>query len=410
MEAYSNFVYGLTSAFSWTSRTVGVALLYQVPTDIDPALAPSVNNLVTLPGFQELNVPGYARMTEQVAEIRDLPLVQVVVGSDIDIPNTESSYVAAAVFYINGTVNSVVNPWLFVTNVCFDNVVTPGSRIVVGGSPQVLFSYVIQTPRVIAAQGQIIQAPGPLEWEPSRMYHLYIYPERVNWIPNPSFEDVGLFGWRANGTMTRMTPGVDNAANHFLRVAGTRLECIPSPSYNRQHRVSAYIRSAPTGGATWVQLGLSCSNYVWSQQADVLGPQRLITSSSWTHLDAVVNPLENTAGTEFIVVSDGAFDIDLAMMGDIPDLNAYFDGDNENGAVGDFSWQGVAHQSYSCWYNNRYLVGARLFGHYIEGQVTQKGLVYDWIPVDSAIATHWDVMSANDTKHPLKDWAARSIP
>src|SRR5207344_32192 len=133
------------------------------------------------------------------------------------------------------------------------------------------------------------------------------------WLPNPSFEDVGNFGWRASGAITRMTPGVDNPANHFLRVAGNRLEGIPVATSVVQHRLSCYIKASPSGGATWVQVGLSCWDELWSAQVDVLGPQRGI-SDGWSLLDNVIQPGENSAGLSFIVVSNGSFDIDLAMM------------------------------------------------------------------------------------------------
>lgn len=407
MDVFSDFVYNNMSGFSWSGRNIGLALLHAVPGDVASNAPPSVDNLVGATGFQELAAPGYARVVTNANSVVT-SFTSVVVGADYNLTQTADAYVAAGVFYIDATVGGIVKPWLFITTVCFGNVVTPGSRVSALPAPtaKILFNYGIQGSTVIPTLGNIVQAPGPQEWEPSRMYHVYLYPERVNWIPNPSFEDVAMFGWRANGAITRLSGGVDLAANHYLHVAGTRLECIPSGSPNGNHRLSAYVRST---GATWVQLGLICYQDDFITFAEKLGQRRII-SNSWGYMDSLVPSLDDTAGTSFLVLSDGPFDIDLALMESVADRNAYFDGASTTGAVGDFSWQGVPHESYSFWYNNRYLAGARLFGQYVEGQVLKKGLVYDWIPFDSALATHWDVLSPTDTRHAMKDWASRTIP
>lgn len=403
-DAFSDFVLNEMDTFSWTGRDIGLVLLRQVPEVVPSDAPPAINDLVDAMGYHELAVPGYSREELDANGVVSGSLTEVVVGTDYDVGIDDPAYVAAGVWYLVGTHAGIVNPWLFVSDVCFGNVVTPGAKV--SALDNVLFKYAIQGTNIIPAIGQIVQAPGPTTWEPSRLYHIYLAPQRINWVPNPSFEEVGNFGWRADGAITRMVGGVDLPANNFLRVAGTRLEAIPAPTRNGLHRLSAYVRSA---GATWVQLGAVCWDINWDQD-DIVGTQRPIVSTGWTLIETMITTPDLTAGASFLALADGAFDIDLALMEDHADLNAYFDGDSQTGMVGDYTWQGVAHQSYSFWYNNKQMVAARVFGEYVEGQVLKRGLVYDWIPLGAALATHWDVISVTDTPHPLKDWDDRTIP
>ena len=406
-DTFSNFVLNEMDTFAWTGRNIGLALLRQVPEEVPSDAPPALNDLVKAMGYQELAVPGYSRQTLGATAVVSGALRSIAIGTGSSFPVniTAPAHVVAGVFYLVGTHAGIINPWLFVTDVCFGGVVTPGAKVAATGDPSVVFKYAIQGSTVIPAIGQIVQAPGPTTWEPSRLYHVYLAPQRINWVPNPSFEEVGNFGWRSNGAITRMVGGVDHAANNFLRVASTRLEAIPAPTHNGPHRLSAYVRSAT---ATWVQLGAVCWDINWDQ-GDVLGTQRPI-SAGWSLIETLILVPDLVAGVSFLAVANGTFDIDLVLMEDHADLNAYFDGDSDSGMVGDFSWQGVAHQSYSFWYNNRQMVAARVFGEYVEGLVKKQGLVYDWIPVDASLATHWDVISVTDTPHPLKDWDTRTIP
>ncbi len=61
-DTFSNFIYNLMDTFAWTARNLGVALLYQAPSDPRLVAPPSVDNLVGCHGYQELDVPGYSRV------------------------------------------------------------------------------------------------------------------------------------------------------------------------------------------------------------------------------------------------------------------------------------------------------------------------------------------------------------
>jgi hypothetical protein len=329
-----------------------------------------------------------------------------------DYPGTGTSYVdprgrtwtltsAAAVT----DVDTVTNPWLVITDESFRQVVYPGSVLTtVAQSPRVLWRWSLRGTNVDLTWPGVVRSPGTVAWEPPRTEHVFLYPQKVNYVPNPSFEEGGLFGWRSSGVLTRVVGGVDNPANFYGHTTGTRLESIPAPLASRFVCISAYVRST---GATWVRLGLANWSEAWTPSADSLSAQ-LPVVNTWTRLSYVAAMPDNVNGSGALFVSDGSFDVDLVLMETGAELHDYFDGDSQTALAGDISWQGVTHQSYSFWYNNRYLVGARLFGVYKDGLI-QEGLVYDWVPAGTSIYTHWNVLSMTDTGQPLVDFASRSI-
>lgn len=395
----------LAAGFDWSGKTVGLALLHNaaVPT----AAALSVDQLVTGLGFQEVAAAGYARFTTPCSGVVTGTHTDVVVGEDFAPGLTEPVAVVAGVFYLIGSYFGATNPWLFMTDEMFGNVMTPGALIAVQGSPSVLFSYTTRgTIDIDMAVGQIVQSPGPLEWESARAQHVYLFPQRVNYAPNPSFEDVGNFGWRSDGVIARTVGGIDNPSNYFLRVSGTMLECIPVAPTERPWRCSAFVRKV---AGTVCHLELGC----WDETFTVSDPVRsrdFLLTDDWTRYDALLRPFDDTAGVSLRVVADGSFDVDLVLFENNHALHDYFDGDSTTSMLGDYSWQGVQHQSYSFWYNNKYKTGARLFGEYKEGQVGQDALIWTFIPTDTSVYTHWNVLDALDTAHPLKDWSSRIIP
>jgi hypothetical protein len=404
-----------------------VVLLTRAPSAIATSAHPSLASMLTDIGYQELvdshyTVPG-ERPLVQTSQSASAGTTNVLIGSDIALPNDVArTYIQAVAFYWHGTdaagagatLNGVLNPWIMITDESFGQVVYPGSTLTtVAQSPRKLWSYSLRgtsAPYIVDtfASG-LIRSPGVIPWEPPRTQHIYLYPQKINYVPNPSFEDVGLFGWRANGPITRVVGGVDNALKNYGHVVGTRLEAIPSLLTSRFACISAYVR-AGTGGttATWVKMGLCNWNASWTQVEDVLSAQKPLTNT-WTRHYFVTLVPDNVAGSGALFVSDGTIDVDLVMVEQGADLNDYFDGDAATGILGDFSWHGVTHQSLSFWYNNRYLVGARLFGTYRTGFVEQNGLVYDWIPAGTSLLTHWDVTSENDTLQPMVDFGSRSI-
>jgi len=133
----------------------------------------------------------------------------------------------------------------------------------VAQSPRKLWSYTLRGTGVpyfvdITSTG-LIRSPGTVAWEPPRTQHIYLYPQKINYVPNPSFEDAGLFGWRANGALTRVAGGVDNALKNYGHVVGTRLEAVPSLLTSRFVTISAYVRG---GGTSSVRLNGTAGAYI----------------------------------------------------------------------------------------------------------------------------------------------------
>jgi hypothetical protein len=261
------------------------------------------------------------------------------------------------------------------------------------------------------ALGTIVQSPGPSTWESARLQHIYLYPQRVNYIPNPSFEDVGMFGWRGDQAITRVAGGVDSPSNNYGHTAGKVVESVSIPSQGPM-RFSAFVRNTTAApGAATVTLKLMCLDDTSSPLATIAGKTRPIYQT-WTRVDDILIPADLSAAViPRIEASVGPLDFDLVLLEAGEALHDYFDGDYHTGWPGDLSWQGQEAQSYSMYYTNRNATAARLFGAYLypQGQVTLPCLVQDWVPTGTQIMTHWDVLSPVDTRHVLKDWNPKTF-
>ena len=397
------------------NQNIGLMLLYSyaVPSASSPDDA---TVLVTQLGFQELDAStGYNRAGQVVLCNTNVSgnVTAVVIGANFALTLTKQAYVAAGLYYVSGaggapiTIAGMNNPWLFLSDDMFGNVVTPGAVVGTSATPKTLFSYspIVGPPATATVSlGTIVQSPGPTAWESARIQHVYLYPMRVNFLPNPSGEDVGLFGWRSDGTLTRVTPGIDAPGNHYLHTTGKVLESVSITSRGPM-RFSAYVKS-PTAGAS-VTLKLMCLDESYAPLFTVAGKTRPL-STDWTRVDDVLVPSDDSVAViPRIEASTSPMDVDLCLLSAGEALHDYFDGDSDTGLPGDFTWQGNVAQTYSCYYANRYNTAARLFGEYKDGQVTKPALVQSWVPTGTSIATHWDCLDVNDTKHPLRDWSSR---
>lgn len=412
-------------------QLIGLALLHQQADIPDTPVPPvGVSALLAQQGFQEIVQTGYRPapngVTKSCATSAQTGYTNVVVSGNWDTADpadpppwlTAPVYVAAGVWYIKGTWQGQVNPWLFVTDGLFNNTMTPGAIIGTPATPKILFQFSVAAGVAQAGLGILYQSPGTAVWESSRTQHVYLFPQRINWIPNPSFEDVGRFGWRANGTITRAPGGYDSIARYFGAINGTLLESVPVP---RQpvYRFSCYIRtpgrqdgSGKPGASranAWCQLGIKGLDGSFNEWAEVYGEQRPLYNT-WTRYDEIISSMEDIAAVVPTIKTDGPFDVDMVLLEDTVALHDYFDGDSQTGNPGDFSWQVQQSQSYSFWYNARFITAARLFGGYFNGQVTLPCLLDDWLPSNTAISTHWDVLDETDTKHPLENWGSPTIP
>jgi hypothetical protein len=284
MRVYSNLAESIMQANGSFVGYFKVVMLTRSPGTPSPAAAPSINALLDGIGYQELvdshyTSPGERPLVQILQGTVASGAIEVRIGQDIALPDDVApTFTTAVAFYWHGTdpagagstLNGVVNPWLMITDESFGMIVNPGSVLTTVSQPvRVLWSWARRGPAggpYVAdkfASG-LVRSPGTVAWEPPRTQHIYLYPQKINYVPNPSFEDAGgpgpvNFGWRANGTLTRAVGGVDSALKNFGRVTGTRLESVPSLIPTRFATISAYIRSAPTAG---VRLNGGSGDYI----------------------------------------------------------------------------------------------------------------------------------------------------
>lgn len=413
----------IAGGYSFAGKTMTMALLAH-SVDVSVSTPNDIVGLIAAIGFQEISTatvggsPTYARPTAQtlgdaILDATNRPGIHTVsyTADWVPIPigtNDRAVYVDAAVWYIDdGTaVAGVTRPWVLIDDGPFGNVVAPGAKIT--NATHHLFDYSVTGGVATPINPEpTVQAPGSLDWQSARTQHIYLVPQRVNWMPNPSFEDTGNFGWRSDGTLTRVAGALDG--RFFGRTTGKKFESIPIPNQSAW-RLSCYVRSV-TGLKINIALVALDTGYntVATQWARHVGDEWFLYST-WSRIDCIFQPMDDVVAVVPHFESDGAFDLDMCLLEDSYALNDYWDGASLTGMPGDFTWQGQVAQSYSFYYTNRHITAARLFGEYKEGQVTLPAMVSDWVPSGQTLNTHWDVLNANDTKHPLEDWGSRVMP
>lgn len=128
------------------------------------------------------------------------------------LPPYDQEVIATAVFYIQGAFDGHTDPVLFVTtyNIGDGTVIHPGCLLSCystsspwpGDNPY-LFQYAPSaTPNVALPEtygqtsvGTLLFQPAPPRWEPAHVTHLWIAPERINLIANPTFQKAYGTAW-----------------------------------------------------------------------------------------------------------------------------------------------------------------------------------------------------------------------
>ena len=291
------------------------------------------------------------------------------------------------------------------------------------------------TVKPTAREGVVFIDKGPPPYETAGTQHVFIYPQRVNFIANPSFE-LGTGYWRSNGTLAQTTsappgggyfcgrvtgtPNLVLESNYFPLTYGRRRE----PGWTIQLKVrgegklhigmlswdASYRTTASDWGretAAWeLGEGWSYIRTLRSAAGDVLhGLLRLECSGTWMDIDQVC-------------VEPGLLPINGV---DWP----YFDGDSQYGEVGDFAWYGGTarhHATYSTWYNFRHSTFGRLFSTHVatEDQLPggifsdldalKQGLAHQWVPAGTPMMYHLDVLYPHDPVSPLPGLTGPPLP
>jgi len=120
------------------------------------------------------------------------------------------SMVKAIAFVYKGTKQGMQNKVMFVTDtpVSTGTVMYPGDGVIPQVDPtkgRVLLSWASDG----VLEGPLVRTVGARPFEPARTQHLWIYPQRMNMVANPSFEEATDF-WRSDGTVTQLTTDIAN--------------------------------------------------------------------------------------------------------------------------------------------------------------------------------------------------------
>jgi hypothetical protein len=116
-----------------------------------------------------------------------------------------TSLVKAVAFVYKGPKPAVLDKVMFVTDtpVSTGTVMHAGDGIIAQDDPaagRIFFSWAADS----VIEGPLVRIVGPAPFEPARTQHLWVYPQRMNMIANPSFEEDTDY-WRSDGAKSQIT-------------------------------------------------------------------------------------------------------------------------------------------------------------------------------------------------------------
>jgi len=440
-------------------KTLGLAIMSRAPL-LDPeytsfTYAYWLDELVQEVGWRECPAANYARMTFVAAS----STTEVSISSSIALPATMGeTEVRALVFYTAETslggasADPVV---LFGTSTLTDAYLKGGDLVYARNDLTVgsrwLWSWSINGGVVTSvSEGPIVTMRAAPSFEGAYTQHMWMFPQRVNYIANPSFEKDASC-WQTNGNLTRVaattldTTAPSPYVGHAYGVSSVE----PLPQYDPEGRI--YLRSAPfypktdfmtfqmnVMGTGTVRVGLMTyrrdytSDVDWGvtdglvlEEWDLSGGFSLITglrrfndSYEAALLIEVRGYLTDPDDVNTWVDPELYFDQVLTESGALLDW-PYFDGDSTYGAPDDYVWYGSANLatkqgvSYSLWYNNKAAVAGRMFGRFLDDDTLYTSadeqldsLVTQWTPAGTCVVPHWNVLSVGDTRPLPEDRSA----
>lgn len=417
------------------TQTLGMALFYSAPAfvnnDVRYDNVKTLADLKALTGWTEAVVTGYPLSDDQVVSSLVSGGSTYVMLSDFPIDDDMGPVqVRAIAFFIRGTIAGVVNPIVFVTNTPISPVATlvggdlispvPDPALV--GSNRWLFGWANSNPAGSLVEGVLaVQKQAP-EFEPAHTQHIWMYPQRVNVIANPSFE-LGTNHWRSNGIITRIDSDVSEygvKAGRFTIATGPLI--VESNKFPGRISNDWTIRLLAQGNGV-LKIGLLAWPVEFDETVSDWGPAEEVWElpidgyAAITVLRSVSEIYEGqlrleTDGTELTldqVIVEPGFLLDWP----------YFDGDTTYGARDDYSWYGgedLRGETYSLFYNNKRATAGRLFATKFPDRAAltsedelKEGLVYQWVPAGTLIEPHWDVLFEGDLQHMVPDVAGTAV-
>jgi hypothetical protein len=286
-----------------------------------------------------------------------------------------------------------------------------------------------------AHEGRLLLDKGPpTTFYAARTQHVWVYPQRINFIANPSFENDTNF-WRTNPTTTKSRladapPGAGVYSGRFTGPPNLIVESNMFPlTYGRRREDGWTIQLKARGEGTLKVGMLSWDDSMrttitdWGRDSYTDADNQTIfgfrLSPGFNHIRTLRYAGDVTSGMLRLETDGTYLDIDQVCVepGLLPTNGVdwpYFDGASFYGVKGDFSWYGNhPHASYSCWYDIRLATFGRLFGrnlspedqlpsgHFTDQDAAELGMAYQWVPAGTPVVAHMDVLYPNDPVSPL---------
>jgi hypothetical protein len=353
------------------------------------------------------------------------------------------STVTAAALVLVGSYGGTTNPIIYVTDDPFpaavildpeDTLIARPISAVPGN--RALFSwpiFVVGATQTAPTGGSVAVLEAPPDYEMAYTQHAWLYPQRVNFVANPSFE-LGTNHWRTNRALTRVAasptlPAAPGGGGWYGKFAGTGPVVAETNTFPLMTRVQQtgdlWTIQAMVRGTGKLRVGM----IAWE-------PEFLDTLSDWgddtevwdlppngfLHVFAMRRSAESTTGLVRFECDGGEMHIDnvLAEPDWLKDWQ-YFDGDSTYGARDDFTWYGGENrkgQSFSTWYNHKRAVTGRLFAWDIgsedfiitDEEVEAQGYVYKWVPAGVRVTPHLDVLHPGDIQEAVPPTSGSVIP
>lgn len=415
----------------FSGADIGMALFHSAPAfrnaDARYVGIETVSDLTELVGWTEATVDGYPLSDDQTVATLASGGSTYVMMSDFPIDDDlDPVQVRAVAFFLRETVAGVVNPVIFVTSTPVQPVVTlvggdlisPVPDPALGGANRWLFGWADSDPSGTLVEGVLAVQKKPPEFEPAHTQHIWIYPQRVNVIANPSFES-GVNHWRTNGIAAQVDIG-DEMAGHFSIGAGPLI--VESNKFPGRISNDWTVRLLAQGEGV-MKIGLVAwpvefdeTDADWGSEEEVWE----LPVSGFTAITVLRSVSEIYEGQLRIEIdgTDLVLDKVIVEPGFLLDWD-YFDGDTTYGARDDFSWYGgenLRGETYSLFYNNKRATAGRLFATKFPDRAAltsedelKEGLVYQWVPAGTLIEPHWDVLYEGDLQHPVPDIAGTPV-
>lgn len=217
---------------------------------------------------------------------------------------------------------------------------------------------------------QLEEGPGLTPYESPRDVRITLLAERVNRIPNPSFE-VGITGWEAvsvdNATVSRSTTvGKFGTSSLQLKaVAAGAMQARPAfiPVTEGSYTFSMYIRAGNTPRNVSAHLAWYNAN---GQLLTSIDGASTVEPSSFDFIrvsvTGVAPPLARTVRARVVVLGALANEthlLDGALLERGSALQEYFDGSTRSDS-GEYMWEAAAHNSPTHFYSRRLIKNFRL--------------------------------------------------